>query len=486
MAMPRRLQDWVSALDEAALPILPFSAHVLGRLSEEAEPPGINELCGILYRDPALVHHILRRANGLRHRHLDARVNSLEQAVMMLGIERVMRLPATMPSLEQSLEEPNRSGYLEAASGAYHAACQAWSWAKLRHDMLPSEVFTATLLRHSGELALWAHGAETMPQIAELQAYSDGYRDEAEYVQLGFTSTELSLALVQLWRLPTLVTENLRPEKTLTTRAFGIVLAVRLSALSRHGWHHPEMIKILRAVAAYVNTDETEAARIIHEAAEQAMRETHFLPAHPYQALLGPALRLEPRHEPEARTYFCQVPQADLFARTLQELSGGDFRRVHDELAAKHEHIWEHDPPIALALRAMHTGLGLSRALFARMRSSDDELEGYMLRGTESDPLFNRFRLGLRNDNLVRQMMHQPEALWVNATNSEELLPRLPREFRRLIGVNSFFLASVFVGGKPFGLFYADRHLPGCELDARSFAGFREVCRQVAVQLERL
>ncbi|RFA31041.1 hypothetical protein CAI21_03465 [Alkalilimnicola ehrlichii] len=488
MARPRRLQDWVDALSDYRLPMLPFSEQVLTRLAEENASPRVAELCAIVYRDPALVQHIVRTANSLQHKHLSTRVNSLEQAVMMLGLDRVLQLPQEMPRLEDSLAEPYRSGYLEALGGVYHAAVQAWNWARERHDMVPSEVFTATLLRQIGELALWAYDGDVMLELKEIQAHHDGYRDASEYVHLGFPISELSLALVQHWRLPTLVIENLRPERALGPRPYSILLALRLDSIAHKGWHTQEMEIVVKALARFLKKDIAEVPALIHQAALQAERETHFLSSHPYAPLLT-----EPDTEPEQapppkpnRAYFCPARQPELLSRALHELEKGDYSRIRKELAAKHEYLAEEDPVISLGLRALHSGLGLDRVVFAKYSHNRNALEPYMQRGAEDDPAFHRFRLTLGADTLAGALMSEAKALWVHDKNKDKYLSIIPRDVHKALGVDTFFTASIYVDGKPFGLFYADRHLPGCELDTKTFNEFRAICALVMRQLKRL
>ena len=106
-----------------------------------------------------------------------------------------------------------------------------------------------------------------------------------------------------------------------------------------------------------------------------------------------------------------------------------------------------------------------------------------MVRGADSDPYLNRLRLGTAPETLAHELLRTPRALWVNDKTREQLLPRLPRRFRREIGQENFFLGSVFSGHQPFGLIYADRHLAGCRLDPTAFGRFRQLCALISEKL---
>ena len=56
----------------------------------------------------------------------------------------------------------------------------------------------------------------------------------------------------------------------------------------------------------------------------------------------------------------------------------------------------------------------------------------------------------------------------------------------QLIGVDSFFVLSVFVDSAPYGLFYADRREPACALDARSFEDFKRLFSDEALRPDEL
>lgn len=334
---------------------------------------------------------------------------------------------------------------------------------------------------------MWVHGGDSMIELARLNEHRAGYHEEAEYVYFGFSLAELSLALVQNLRLPTLAVENVRPEKVLGTRALGITLAARINALAPLGWNHPEFRRAWEAVALYLQEEPAETAERIQAAAEQAFSETSFLEHHPFAPLLEPPPEVPPADAPTTaaspQSRFCITPQRPLYERITQQLRDGDYERLHNELSARHEHVWDWDPVIALGLRAMHGGLGLSRVVFCKYNRATQVLEAYMVRGADSDPYLNRLRLGTAPETLAHELLRTPRALWINDNTREQLLPRLPRRFRREIGQENFFLGSVFSGHQPFGLIYADRHLAGCRLDPTAFGRFRQLCALISEKL---
>ena len=59
-------------------------------------------------------------------------------------------------------------------------------------------------------------------------------------------------------------------------------------------------------------------------------------------------------------------------------------------------------------------------------------------------------------------------------------------EVQKIIGVGEFFAMSVFVHGKPVGLFYADREYGECSLDEHSYIEFKKLCVRAADGLGHL
>ena len=476
----RRLIEWVEALDGIKLPRMP--RHTLDvdldarRLAEQ------------IYADPALVLSMIRHINSRSRRHMDSRLHSMEEAVILCGANGVQQVADSLPSAQSALTKKRYRGYLLTCERAVHAACQARLWAGRLADMLPNEVFTGTLLRHTAELAMWAHPEGVMELIREI-APDPTYTTDAEYVTLGFTLGELNSALAKEWRLPYLVSEASQglAANSRSPRSWTVGLATRLAALAPEGWNHAEMINVREALGELLEIESDDVYEMIASGAREA---AEMLPWQPvtFNSLLQ---KPDPETAPDeaappvtSRGGVCLATRWPIVRRIRKELESRDYQRSAERLTLKAEHRHSETDHVAnLIVTGLYDGLGLSRVLYAQIHGDHETLSAYMLRGVEGNPVFHRFRVDITPDTLIRDICQQPAAVWVRRSHYQKLQPRLPAALQSLAEGRPFYLASLFAGDRIHGLVYADRHRADNDLDQSSFNAFRKFCALGAVRL---
>jgi hypothetical protein len=87
---------------------------------------------------------------------------------------------------------------------------------------------------------------------------------------------------------------------------------------------------------------------------------------------------------------------------------------------------------------------------------------------------------------LFNRLMEKMQGVWLNEKNRQALDPMIPEKVWELIGHGEFFAMSVFVNGKPVGLFYADRKRGACELNEQGYLEFKQLCLVAAKGLAHL
>lgn len=478
----RRLEDWVRRLCRNELPILAASRHACEELSA-AQDTGVRDLARIAYCDPALAINLLHTANRLRHLHLDTRTVSVEQAIMMLGVERVQTLVSGFATAQGKLVEDALEGYLTTCSHAVHTAIQARRWAERRQDILPSEVATAALVRCVGDLAMWQALPGRMKEARELGGDLPQATQQAQYVVLGVTMGELSAGLVRHCRLPLLVLEHLIPDKVTGRRTLGLALAGYLSQLGALGWRHPAMQSVLATVSSYLGMESDVAIEHIRDTVRLAAEECPGDLPRPWESLL---------QEPEAGAAttsagreFCIVPRPTIAHALLRRCAAGRDQRALSGLRLKHRLVEDLDVPLSLALRCLHHGHGLSRAIFLRLSRDGDFCLPYMALGCEGDPHLPDLRLSTLPRSRLFRHLHAPQPEWLDEDAMNELRRELPPRGRQLLFASSSFLAAIRDGDGLLGLLYADR-LPGhCRLDHATFGGFRAVVEALETGLRQ-
>jgi HD-like signal output (HDOD) protein len=465
--MNTQLKNWLKKAEQQPVPVLAHSIETLATLTRQDELP-MAELVEAVEQDPGLTVQVLRMCNARGRRGLSTEVSSVQQALMLLGTQQLSRLPHSLPSVDR-IETQAREQLLRTFCRAYHAAAQATEWANWRRDMVPDEVFAATLLHFLGEMMLAHYAPEKLLEIFALRREKHIASEEAQYLVLGFTLDQLSLAIARQWSLPTLVQEALQPENAQHPRAYGIMLAVQLARGAAIDWYNDKTRKIQEQAAEWLDMPLDDVIRASHKTAVRVARLTSY-----YNVLQSAALLIAGHRttntvtQPDAVTddaaAICLTPQINQLKEALAELQAAVNNGQPLETL------------MHIGLQGMHDGIGLNRVVFAKLDRDNNALVGRVIIGAENDPLFNRFHIRLDRPHLFSRLMDKTQAVCINDDNRKKYWPMVPTEFQKLVGTNSFMAMSLVIGQKPVGLFYADRHNHACQIDSKSYDYFKKLC----------
>ncbi len=440
------------------LPLLARTRQDLATLLADERAP-LRMIAMVIMSDPALALRVLQRANAVKHRHFSFEVTALEDAAHMLGTHTLAMMELDAALAEETLDARRIAPYLRGSGRALLAALLALDWAEIDRDGFPKEVSVAALLNNLGELYLLAHGDARIGRYLEMVELCHVFPHEAEYVSLGESLEDLGRWLASQWGLPEMVRESMRARNAQHLRTLCVMLATQTARYALSGWRHPRQLTDLRLVADMLNLDIAALfGRINAVLTEFNQRASQYglSPIRPLPTGLdgeGLAILDRPRE-----SSFCLAPRADDFQAAIAALQAG---------AAN-----DRDACIKELLRGLHRGLGLNRVVFAVYDPRRQALVAEHLVGTDFEPRFNRFILPIEQGGLFSGMLDAPFELWLNDANRAELLPEIPDDIKDLVEVESFFAKSMWVGGQPLGMVYADRRSDSCGLDARGFLGF--------------
>ncbi len=474
------LNGWVDLLVDIKFPILDVTSKSVVAMNSSTGM-SMDKFCDSMLHDPGTVLTMLRWANSLPRGRLSSEVTTLESATMMIGLEKAKRLPSEMTALLLPAKDEHMRAYMHVACRAFHAGYQAYDWATRRADMVPKESFVAGFMHNLGSMAILLNGGEEINQIRDVIENDGMSADEAQYLVMGFSLKQLSHALAVRWKLPELVIEALQADKATNPRVYGVMMACQLARLAESGWYSPEMMNCTQNIAEYLELGHDRTTWIIHQNAIDAARESEWYQVTPAAALLPriPEFELDNDGNPiiaeeieEAPHHFCLMPQLEVYNDLIENIRS----------AAS---LIDLGTLMILAMRAMHDGLGLNRVVFAMLEGVEhDELKARYMTGTDNDPEFNQFKIMLVPVNLFTHVMKKAQSIWLNDGNKDKYLKLVPDKFKEIIRTDSFYAGSVFVDGKPIGLFYADRHTEDCHLDEMTYKRFKVLIQLVGKAIE--
>jgi putative nucleotidyltransferase with HDIG domain len=193
------VDEIISGIDTLK-PIPPVAAQIIA-LAED-EKSSMADIADLIMHDPSITASILKICNAA-HFGLSRRVNSVRDAIVLLGLDEVLELVFLNATAENFRDEPD--GYGLGEGELWHHAVVSAHTAKMlaeNHGFAAQKhlIFTAALLKDIGKLIMGRFVAFSYEKI-NILVRSKGYSfNEAEKEVIGINHEELAARVGQQWR----------------------------------------------------------------------------------------------------------------------------------------------------------------------------------------------------------------------------------------------------------------------------------------------
>jgi HD-like signal output (HDOD) protein len=499
-------ESLLARLKPGETPIFRHTKLAILELRKRDESLSAKELARVILADPLATLRVIYQANNRNSRSLGGEIATVEHAIMMQGVGPFFSAAASLPVLEDSLGA--QSGLAEASLYrllriAQHAAWQARDFTVLTADTRAEEVEVAALLYYVPDLLFWLQAPDIARKLAR-QRRKMAYAD-AEQQILGMSLAQLRLDLMGKWRVPDLIRDLLAPEHAERPRQSILEACLGIAHRSRHGWWHEALSDCYISLASVVGVPLELVVATVHINAMKVARYGRWIPSAPAAAWLpmlpGPwppepeepedavadaaapkpppaaaPTTVSQRAEPQAedRGAVCPMPNQKVLNEALRNIETHlDSSLTLNQMSA---HI----------LRGLHTGMGLTRLIFAMVTPDRKRIKTRFTLGIPvGDPL-RHFEFSLGGKDLFAQLMLKPQGIWMKDDNRAKLWPMIDPKLQAMIGEADFFAMALFSGARPIGLIYADRGHDGCDLDNHTYTDFKMFCLQAARGLGKL
>ncbi|WP_319406779.1 HDOD domain-containing protein [uncultured Desulfosarcina sp.] len=178
---------------------IPMVIHKVLDLADDPES-SLKDLMEVVERDPAITANLLRTVNSA-HMGLPVKVDSVRQAVSMLGLQQVVEMILSQ-NLSGNLKR-SQKGYGLAKGDLWRqslaVAMVARTLARQRDLMSLPAIYTAALLKDIGKVILHEFVADQLSAIQKLVAEKDMSFVEAEKEVLGMDHTTLGGIIAKQW-----------------------------------------------------------------------------------------------------------------------------------------------------------------------------------------------------------------------------------------------------------------------------------------------
>lgn len=466
-------KQWLEFLGPTDLPVFRQTEQRLTLLARRGEGIKTGDIAAVILNDPLMTLRIIYDANNRKSRHFDTEITTVDHALMMLGVNVFFEKYQGLKTVEDALSNQPR-----ALQGAYiqlqrclHATWQARDFAVLHVDIRAEEVQVAALLGEISELLLWVQTPETALKLQKLRRK----QAEAEQEALGGSIQQLQQTVLQAWHVPALTREMLAETTPAKPRQTMLRAALTISRSAEDGWWSESLPAEYEALGELLSMPAEKVAGIVHNNAVLAARAASWVPALPaarWLTLLPGEWPPEPEEEENVEA--CPMPDKQVFRESLQAIE------MHQDGSLTLAQM------SAQILRGLHTGLGLSRILFAMITPDGKRVKSRFTLGIAHEDPLRHFEFQLGGKDLFGQLMGKMQGVWVNTENRDRLCPLVLPSLREMIGVGDFYAMSLHAGGKAIGLIYADRGHGVCGLDALTYTDFKMLCLQAARGLAKV
>lgn len=515
------MSDWRDLLRPAEIPVFGHTREVLLALTPRRERLPAREVAQPVLADPFATLALIRSVNERVAQRYGTEVTTVEHAVMMQGVGAYLDAARTLTVLENTplATDPLALRMLRGlARRAQHAAWQARDFAVLHSDIHAEEVEVAAVLHHVPEMLLWLRAPAEARRLRVLSRTRPA--DEAAAEVFRQTWAEWRLGVLAAWSVPELTRDLLDPTYSGQPRQTILAACIDIARRADTGWWDEALQADYQALADLDHLPLEQVIATAHANAARAARNGDWLKATPAGAWLplipGPwpteedaaeagaeASTMSAKSEPPplpgtpppqrgaapapASVTPASAPTAAAEAHAHCPIPDKQvFREAMKGIESHLDGSYGLNQMSAVILKGLHTGLGLSRILFALVTPDGERVKSRFTLGIPADDPLRHFEFRLDGKDLFAQLMGKMQGVWLNEGNRTRLRPMIDASLQKIVGSGDFFAMSLFNGSKPLGLIYADRGHGGCGLDALTYTDFKMFCLQAARGLARI
>ena len=262
------LDGWVEFLSEVEIPVLRHTARGLQALQQDKDKLSAREIAHVIKYDPLMTVKLLRYLQQNKRSSQEHEVVEVEQVLMMLGLEPMLRDIPAKPLAEEILGKQTMEALiclLHAIHRSNQASSYAFDWAVHLKDLHFEEISIAALLHDIAELLMWCFSPTEMLKIRTMQQQDKTLRSSVVQTQVfGFSLDELKSELAVKWSLPTLLITLMDDQHAHLDRVRNVSLAVNLARHAANGWDDAALPDDYRDIAKLLKLDTDEVINLIN------------------------------------------------------------------------------------------------------------------------------------------------------------------------------------------------------------------------------
>ncbi|TNF57613.1 MAG: HDOD domain-containing protein, partial [Burkholderiales bacterium] len=157
-------------------------------------------------------------------------------------------------------------GFMAVLERSRRAAAFALAFAVHRLDHDAAVLHEAALLHDFAELLLWLQAPTLAQAVAHRLRTEPGLRSlQAQQELLNIALPDLQHALMEAWRLPSLLVRATDDRHLEDPQVRNVTLAIRVARHSANGWDDAALPDDVRDIADFLRLNEEPTRRLLHE-----------------------------------------------------------------------------------------------------------------------------------------------------------------------------------------------------------------------------
>ena len=266
------LAAWTRHFSQRPIPVLAESAAVVAALAEReaAGDDGVDAQLIVkgVGQDPLMALRILSHVALQRSGRREVQVETITEALVLMGIMPFFRAFSELPVLQTLLQDQPEAlqGAQDVLQRGRRAGQFALGFSVHRMDGDAPQVHQAAQLHDFAELLLWVHAPGLALDIQRMQQQNPGLRSaEAQRRVLGIELHDLQQALMHEWRLPELLIRLSDARHATHPSVRSVLLAIRVARHSAHSWDNPALPSDILEVAELLQLSPEHARHLLIE-----------------------------------------------------------------------------------------------------------------------------------------------------------------------------------------------------------------------------
>ena len=266
---PHDVPAWAALFDHASLPVLARTAEALEELRAIEDAVDAHGLAEVIASDPLMTLKVLAHVAHVRRGREGSEVETVTEALVMLGIPPFFRAFGPQATVEERLAAHPQAmaGFNEVLRRSDRAARFAIGFAVHRMDHDAPVLFEAALLHDFAELLLWLQAPALALDIHQRQAADTTLRTAvAQKAVLNIEISDLQHTLMKDWRLPSLlvrITDD--HSQAPTSQVRNVLLAIRVARHSAQGWDNAALPDDIAEIATLLQMSPDATSRLLLE-----------------------------------------------------------------------------------------------------------------------------------------------------------------------------------------------------------------------------